>query len=190
MRTRSKIIVGKETIVFDGQFMTVARMPFTNTSTGKNGVWEMSRQKGAVGNVVGILAITNKKEALVLRQYRIPLKTWIIGPCYGGMSPGESEPETARRELREETGRDCEGLIKLFEGPLAPARTDEHLSMYLGLNATISGPPAREDAEDIEVIAIPLAEAVSVLTALGSQGELIDIKLWGPIYAAREMLLR
>jgi len=187
MRTPT-LLLGDEERVYDGHHVTLSRLSFTNRATGQSGVWEILRRKEASGNIVGILGVTPKLEAIVVRVYRIPLKNYVLQPCYGGLEPGELEQDGALRELAEETGYKAARARRLFAGPFAQARTDEQIAMYVGPNAQLVRKQKLDDAEDIEVLLMPLRNAPEQLRSLEALGQLVDIKLWSAVYAARDLL--
>ncbi len=189
IQTRKSILeVGEDRVVYDGQFITVTSREFTNIKKNKKGVWEVVNRKGTVGNVVGVLGVTENLEAILVNIYRVPLKSWIVQLCYGGAKEGEKEETAAGRELIEETGYRAEKMEKLFEGPFNPAITDEVAAIYLATGSVQVHKGRREAAEDIDVLLFPLKSAVDELRRI-SQDILVDIKVYGALYAAMDLLL-
>ncbi|MBN1344809.1 MAG: NUDIX hydrolase [Phycisphaerae bacterium] len=58
-------------------------------------------------DAVIIVPTRDRRELLMIRQYRPAVRRESYEVPAGGMEPGESIEEAARRELREETGWDC-----------------------------------------------------------------------------------
>lgn len=183
------ISVGDGEIVYDGKFNQVLSFPFENTKNKKKGVWEVVKRKGVAGMVSGILGVTDDLHVILVRTFRIPLNDWVIQCCYGGAKKGETEEDAARRELLEETGYGAEKTTRLFQGPFNPALTSEQMVLYLGINCIKVHDGKRDAAEDMDVFLIPLRESPMILHEWSAHS-LVDIKLWGPIYAAQELLLR
>lgn len=179
--------VGEDELVYDGRFITVTSRGFTNIRDNKKGVWEVVNRKGAVGNVVGVLGVTRYFEAVLINIYRIPLMSWVVQLCYGGARKGEQEIAAARRELAEETGYRAEKMEKLFEGPFKPALTAETAAIYMATGAVQEHKGRLEAAEDIDVLLLPLRSAVDELRQI-SRDVSVDIKTYGALYVARELL--
>lgn len=186
---KSIISVGEGTVVYESKFNQVISFPFENTLTKKKGVWEVVKRKNAVGMITGILGITPNLEAILIKTFRIPLDNWIIQHCYGGANAGETEQEAACRELVEETGYKAKSATRLFTGPFNPALVSDQLVVFLGLDCQKIHEGKRDVAEDIEVLLVPLKEALMVLHDWSAH-TFVDIKLWGAVYAARELLLK
>ncbi len=100
--------------------------------------------------------------------------TWLVGQwryCHGryeweipegGCPPGESPAEAARRELQEETGIVATTIEPLLTGiQLSNSTTNEVCDIFIatGLSHTAAAP---EDTEQLEVLRLPLAEAVQM----------------------------
>ncbi len=62
-------------------------------------------------DAVGIVAVRNRREVLMLRQYRYPSEQMSYEIPAGGIDDGETIEAAARRECREETGWDCPTII-------------------------------------------------------------------------------
>lgn len=95
---------------------------------------------------------------LLVRQWRHPLGYLTELPA-GTLDPGEEPLETARREMREETGYRAGRLIALGQAYAAPGYSTELLHFYLAVDLARDPLPAPDD-EDIEIVEVPLAEAV------------------------------
>ncbi len=73
---------------------------------------------------------------------------------------GEDVLETAKRELTEEIGKGAREWKHLTTFWGSPGFSDEEVLLYIG-DAQPDGPPEPDDSEgDIEVVEMPLAEAV------------------------------
>lgn len=190
-KRKSFLRIERDELVYNGKFTTVTRRHFTNTRSHKKGVWEIVTRKGAIGRVVGILGITPSYDAILVKVWRVPLQAWVIQLCYGGAVEREGESNAALREFQEETGYIISQTPHLlFAGPFAPGIMADELAVYVGFNAVRRGRIRRDSAEDIEVIRIPLDSAPKQLTSLSLSGKiLVDVKVFGALYAAKNMLL-
>jgi ADP-ribose pyrophosphatase len=146
----------KTETIFNGKYLKMKRKHF-KTKNGKKEVWECVERKIASPVFVAIFALTKNKEVILEKNYRVPLEGWVIelpaGLCD---KKGESEIETARRELLEETGYKAKKLIPIFKSPVNSGITNEEVRFYFAAEATLVSKPLTEDTEEIEVIKIPL----------------------------------
>lgn len=160
-----KIKIGKDKVVYDGQFIKTIERKFRDKKD-KLCVWEMIQRK-TYGRIVAIAAITPDRKIVLEKNYRIPLKSYVIELPAGLMDKkGESEIETARRELMEEAGYAVDSLIPLLSGPFNTGLTDDELSIYLGTNARKVAEPNTDECEDIEILTVPLDQMVEYLSFL------------------------
>ncbi|MHB1501610.1 MAG: NUDIX hydrolase [Candidatus Dormibacteria bacterium] len=89
---------------------------------------------------VGIVAVTEEGQVLLVRQYRHPAGEMLWEIPAGGREPGESALETARRELAEETGYGAEGWLAVGATFLAPGYSTELLWYFRATGlAPVSG---------------------------------------------------
>ena len=57
-----------------------------------------------VADAVSIVPVTRRNELVLIREFRYPLNSWVVGLPAGLVEPGESYADAVDRELREETG--------------------------------------------------------------------------------------
>ena len=91
---------------------------------------DIVRHRGAVA----VIPLADDGEHVFLvRQFRTPLAGWLLElPAGLGDKDGESEIETASRELEEEVGCVARRLEHLVTLVTAVGFTDESISLYLG----------------------------------------------------------
>ena len=87
--------------------------------------------------------------------------------------------EAVQRELREETGQRAGRLERLASFYASPGYCDELMHLFLATELEAS-PLAADSDENIEVVRMPLAEAL----ALVERGEIIDAKTIIGLWAA------
>ena len=146
---------------------------------GKEMDFEMIHHPGAAA-VVPVLA---NGDVLLVRQYRYATGGWLLEVPAGKLDPGEGPETCAAREVEEETGFKPGNLQPLGLIWTTPGFTDEkiHLFAAFDLTRTKSRP---EDDEVIEVIQVPLDEALAMIW----RGELCDAKsALALIHAARHV---
>jgi ADP-ribose pyrophosphatase len=148
---------------------------------GTVGDLEMIRHPGASA-VVPFLSdpAGDDPQILLIRQYRYAAEQYLYEIPAGRLDPGEEPEHCARRELREETGCDAEGVEHLFSMYTTPGFTDERIHLFMAVGLT-RGENAREADEFIELETMPLSRALSLV----EQGEIQDAKTaLGLLYAA------
>jgi len=152
--------------VFDGKLLKVfsdqVRLP-----DGVESVREYIRHPGAV---VVIAQLDNGK-LLFERQYRYPLRQIFLEIPAGKIDPGEHILDTARRELREETGYQAHLWRHL--GTLHPCigYSDEHIEIFWAQGLSFVGAKL-DDGELLEVCELSLADALLAVR----DGEITDGK--------------
>lgn len=113
----------------------------------------------------------NGPELLILRQYRHALDETILELPAGTRGWGEEWLICAQRELREETGCRAETFTPLGEIWPTPGLSNELMRIYLASDLRPDPLPQDVD-EEIEVVAMPLAE----LVAMTGDGRIRDAK--------------
>jgi ADP-ribose pyrophosphatase len=129
--------------------------------------------------VVVIVPLDGGGNVLLVRQYRLPVKQALLELPAGGIDAGESVEEAVQRELREETGQRAGRLERLAAFYASPGYCDELMHLYLATELEPS-PLAADSDESIEVMRMPLAEAL----ALVERGEICDAKTIIGLWAA------
>jgi len=135
---------------------------------GTRAVREAVRHHGAVV----LVPLTADGRVLLVRQYRyVPGEVLLELPA-GSIGPGEDPAACAVRELAEETGHHAATLRPLAAFYSAPGFCDEMVHCFLAADLEpVEGVSGDED-ERIEVVAMPLAEAV----AMARRGAIRDAK--------------
>jgi 8-oxo-dGTP pyrophosphatase MutT (NUDIX family) len=107
-----------------------------------------------------VVPVTEQGGVVLVRQWRQPVGGFTLELPGGGVDKGKSPPETAQRELLEETGYRAEDLTHLFSVHTSPGRSTEmcHLFRCRAVRA-LSG-PRPEPTEFVSAVELPLAEAV------------------------------
>ena len=147
---------------------------------------DIVRHRGAVA----IVPLTDDQaHVLLVRQFRTPLNAWLLELPDGLRDKeGESEFETARRELEEEVGCVSETLEHLVTLATAVGFTDEAISIFLarGLTWTTRRADGVEE-ESMTVEKIPLADVGGMI----ADGEITDAKtVAGLLLAQQKLALR
>jgi len=83
-----------------------------------------------------MMAVDEKKRILLVRQYRLPARSFLWELPAGTLDPGEKPLQTARRELVEETGYRAKRWTRLAEFYPSPGFLSEKMTIYLATGLT------------------------------------------------------
>lgn len=122
------------------------------------------------GSAVMVPVLEDGSIALV-RQYRHPAVRYLLELPAGTLNDKERPEEGAARELEEELGLVAGKLEKLCEFFVSPGFCAEKMWLYLATDLTETSQRLEED-EAIEVVRMPLARALQMIT----DGEIEDAK--------------
>ncbi len=166
-------VTDKET-VFTGSYLRVVTRHII-TDKGKEGVWEMVERTNTnerIGAVV-IVPLTKNKELILEKNWRIPVEAPVIQfPAGLTDVEGESEEETAKRELLEETGYMAGELIPIMPAPECPSLTPTQVNHFFAPNVEYVGKEKEDITEEIEVIKVPIQQVAEFLLNLPEDTEL------------------
>lgn len=109
---------------------------------------------------VGVVPIDQDLHVYLVRQFRYTLNAYSLEIPEGGSPLGESLLETARRELQEETGLQAIHWEHLLDLHTSNSVTDENGAIYLARELQ-QGESNLEVTEDIEVLRVPLSQAIA-----------------------------
>lgn len=138
------------------------RVEHNNVTTpgGSKGIYGVVRFKNVA---VGVIPIDDEDHTWLVGQYRYATGQYSWEMPEGGAEPGESFEETARRELKEETGMTAASLTPLFSNVvLSNSVTDEAAYAFVatGLQA---GDATPEDTEELAIRRLPVEEAIQLV---------------------------
>jgi ADP-ribose pyrophosphatase len=178
-------------IVWEGRFIRAMLLEYMDYK-GEVRCWE-GVERVKVNGIVGIIPVTSDGNLLLIRQFRPLLNCYVIELPAGLNDKGETLVEAAKRELIEETGYMCDNLVLVAEGPVSIGLSTETMSVFLAPDAVPATPQLLaefpiDDTEDIEVIKTPLMSAYETIAEYRAKGDLADIKIYGFIQLARNMI--
>ena len=120
---------------------------------------------------VCVAALTDKREILLVKQFRYPYGE-IISEIPAGKRDGNEEPLVCgKRELKEETGATAERFIPLGELYPTPGYCGEVIWMFAAFGLSFGEKNPDED-EFLEVERVPFEKAVEMVL----KGEIKDAK--------------
>lgn len=162
--------------VFDGKILRVCKDTVT-LPNGKTATRELIRHRGAVG----VIALTDKEEVLIVRQYRYPISRVMVEIPAGKLEASDTDVlEAAKRELEEETGYSAEKYVSLGSFFPAAAYTEEEVRLFLAIGLT-KGEEHPDEDEFLEQDRIPLEELVSLVLEdkiRDSKTQIAALKVW------------
>jgi ADP-ribose pyrophosphatase len=104
---------------------------------------------------------------VLVRQWRQPLGSFTLELPSGGVDEGEDPGEAAGRELFEETGFRAAELERLASVHTSTGRTTEVCHLFRCRAARNAEGPHPEPTEFIEVVEVPLGEALEEISGGG-----------------------
>jgi len=127
-----------------------------------------------------IVPVFDDGTVALVRQYRHPAVRYLLEVPAGTLAKGERPEIGAARELKEELGLVAARLEKLSEFFVSPGFCEEKMWVYLATELS-EGEQALDDDEIIDVVRLPIGEALEMITS----GEIEDAKtIIGLILAA------
>jgi len=106
-----------------------------------------------------MLAMPDPQSVVIERQYRYPLRSHVFELPAGKIDPGEDALDTAKRELREETGYRAGEWRHLLTTYPVVGYSNERIELYLARDLEYVG-GSLDDGEFLDVLVMPLAEAI------------------------------
>ena len=118
-----------------------------------------------------IVALTDKNEVVLIRQYRHAVGDFIWEIPAGALNPEENPETCARRELEEETGCTANKWKKMGEIVPVPGYSDERIHLFYATQLEKSVQNLDED-EWLSVHKFDFKEALRMV----AEGEIVDAK--------------
>ncbi len=123
----------------------------------------------AVDDSVGIVAMNEKQEVVLVGQWRYPIKEYRWEIPAGMAEAGETPLENAKRELMEEAGVEAKTWTPLGSYQMDGSKMDQKNHLFLAQDLVVGKNAPMED-EELNVQWLPLTEAVRLVET----GELRD----------------
>lgn len=147
-----------ERTVYDNAWLRISHRE-VQTPAGTDGIYGVVHFKN---HAVGIVPVDEEGYTWLVGQFRYTLNAYSWEIPEGGCPVGTDTLETAKRELREETGLQAREWTRLLEFHTSNSVTDEWGVAYLARGLT-QGQAAPEDTEELQLRRLPLREAVAMV---------------------------
>ena len=140
-------------------------------------MFDVSRRDGREvvehGPAVSIVPVSDGHVTLV-RQERVPAGGKLLELPAGGIEDGESPLETARRELREETGLHGGDWVEVASFFTTPGFVDEKMHLFVATGLQ-QGEPDPDGSEELELVRVPLDEVPSLVEQIEDAKTLVGL---------------
>jgi 8-oxo-dGTP pyrophosphatase MutT (NUDIX family) len=179
MKKRGPWTVLSEELKLETPWITVSRHEVVDPG-GQEGEYGVIHFKNLA---VGVLPLDAENNTWIVGQYRYPLEkySWEI-PEGGGLR--HIEPlESAKRELKEETGLVADKWTEILRMDLSNSASDEHAILYLA-EGLVQGESEPDSNEELEVRKIPFED----LYQLVLHGEILDSLTVAAVLRVRLMM--
>lgn len=152
-------------IVYDNPWIQISHEHVIRPN-GSKGIYGVVHFKS---HAIGVVAIDDQDNTWLVKQSRYPNNETTIEIPEGGGPLNEPPLEAAKRELKEETGLTAAHWQSLLELRTSNSVSDEKAYIFLATDLT-QGEQALEETEDIEVLKVPIQEAIN----MAMNGQIID----------------
>ena len=146
----------KKEYVFDSKWVKV-RKDYLLTNEKQTDYYVVEKMDVAL-----ILAFNDKNEIIMVREYKYPVDQIMTGIPGGTFVRGEEEPlETAKRELKEETGyesNDWAFFTKTYE---YPTKDIHEVYFYIAKNCVQTSEQCMDENEELTFDWIPFQDAIN-----------------------------
>lgn len=151
--------------VFEGRVFNVT------VDTVREGELTYQREVVHHGGSAVIVPVFDDGTVALVRQYRHPTVRYLLEVPAGTLADGERPDAGAARELEEELGLIAGRMEKLSEFFVSPGFCEEKMWIYLATEL-VQGKQHLEDDEILDVVRLPVYEALEMITS----GEIQDAK--------------
>lgn len=152
--------------LYNGKVLSM-RKDIVSLPNGKEASREVVEHNGAVG----VVAVTENNEVVLVKQFRAGIRKVTLELPAGKLEIGEDPLECGKRELQEETGFIAKSFNKLTQIATSPAILEEIIYIYLAQDLSLGNTNPDED-EFVETIICSFDEAKQKII----NNEIIDAK--------------
>jgi 8-oxo-dGTP pyrophosphatase MutT (NUDIX family) len=167
-----------ESIVYENKWIRVEEHDVINPA-GKDGIYGKVHFKN---KAMGIIPLDFDNHTWLVGQYRYPLDRFSWEIPEGGGAVGTDFLESAKRELKEETGLVANRWTELLRLDLSNSVSDEEAIIFLAEDIHQEAQALEDTEKDLKIKKIPFLEALEMVM----QGEITDsISVAGVLALAR-----
>lgn len=148
---------------------------------GKQGVYGVIHFKNLA---VGVLPLDEEMNTWIVGQYRYPMEAYSWEIPEGGGDRDIDPLDSAKRELREETGIVAERWTRILEMDLSNSASDEQAILFVAQGLTHHAPQPDHD-EELEQRKLPFAELYDMVV----RGEVRDSLTVAAVLKVKLMML-
>lgn len=153
-------------VKYDNRWIRVTEFQVLNPSGGK-GIYGKVHFKN---KAIGIIALDEHDNTWLVGQYRYTLSEWAWEIPEGG-GPMDSSPlESAKRELKEETGLTAAKWTQIARIHLSNSVSDEEGFVFLAEDLTHGESELEETEAGMKVMKLPLRDAIAMV----DEGKITD----------------
>lgn len=157
--------IEKEREVYDNSWIQLKEFNVLDPS-GKPGVYGVVHFKNIA---IGILVLDEDNNTYVVGQYRFPLKSYSWEIPMGGGKLDINPLESAKRELKEETGIVAKSWKEIMQIHLSNSVTDEYGIAYIARDLEFQE-ASPEEVEELQTKKMPFEELLNMVMS----GEITD----------------
>ncbi|MCL2080353.1 MAG: NUDIX hydrolase [Oscillospiraceae bacterium] len=166
--------------VYEGLIVSVKR-DVAALQNGNNAEREVVVHPGGVG----IVAVTEERKVLLVKQYRYPMEEVVLEIPAGKLERGEEPYICAVRELAEETGYTADKYVDLGMIYPSPGYCKEILYLFLALGLK----PGKMNLDENELLSVEKADIEELVVKIMA-GEIKDAKTVVGVLKAKNYLDR
>ncbi|GAA4409536.1 hypothetical protein GCM10023187_33060 [Nibrella viscosa] len=164
-------------VAYENNWLTIKHEEVI-TPAGTPGIYGVVSFKN---KAVGVIPIDSDGNTYLVGQYRYPLDEYSWEIPEGGSPVGTDVLESARRELKEETGLIAGKWTQIARIHTSNSATDEEGFLFIAEDLQ-EGDQAPEETEDLQLKKVPLTEAVQMVL----NGQITDsLSVCGILMVAR-----
>ncbi|MBQ7783721.1 MAG: NUDIX hydrolase [Oscillospiraceae bacterium] len=167
-------------VVFEGRIITV-RKDKAELEDGSIADRELVIHSGGVC----VVPLTEDEKVIMVRQFRYAFGEPLLEIPAGKLEAGEDHRSAGLRELSEETGAECSKFEYIGVCYPSVAYLTEKIHMYLATGLKF-GASSLDDGEFIDVIQVPLDEAIQMVM----EGKIPDAKTQLALLKTAELIRR
>lgn len=148
----------KTETVYDNPWISLTHREVVNPS-GKDGIYGVVHFKNLA---IGVVPVDEEGNTWLVGQYRYTLEQYSWEIPEGGCPLGTDPLETAKRELKEETGMTASTWTHILDLHTSNSVTDEAGMVFLATGLS-HGDAQPEETEDLRVEKVPLKKALELI---------------------------